>query len=277
MEFKWSESDIITGDKYLSLQSDTIAYIKTDALFYDRPIEWRGEEHTLRAASIWITGHSDFPITKEVFDTHKNKTCVWFATNMGHVNPKLTGLPIGITNNTKESTDHVVFGNTCIMQEVSERPRTINNLVYMNFLISTYPLERQVCYDTFVGKPWVTVGQSEKTLEARKNLLIDIRNHMFVLCPRGNGVDTHRLWETLYMGSIPIVKRDVAFNDVLDLPILFVNEWTEITEDFLLAEYERIATTKWNMKKLSFSYWKERILQAESEVALHSNRVTIQV
>jgi len=277
MEFKWSESDIITGDKYLSLQTDTIVYIKTDALFYDGPIEWRGEQHTLRAAPIWITGHSDFPITKEVFDIHENKNCFWFATNMGYVNPKLTGLPIGITNNTKESSDHVIFGNISIMLEVAERPRTIHNLVYMNFLISTYPHERQVCYNTFVGKPWVTVGHSEKTLEARKNFLIDIRNHMFVLCPRGNGVDTHRLWETLYMGSIPIVKRDVAFNDVLDLPILFINEWTDITEDFLLTEYERISTTKWNMKKLTFPYWKERILQAESEVALHSNRVKIQV
>lgn len=32
-------------------------------------------------------------------------------------------------------------------------------------------------------------------------------NHRFVLCPRGNGVDTHRFWETLYRGAVPIVKK----------------------------------------------------------------------
>lgn len=30
-------------------------------------------------------------------------------------------------------------------------------------------------------------------------------NYQFVFCPRGNGIDTHRFWETLYRGSIPVV------------------------------------------------------------------------
>lgn len=33
------------------------------------------------------------------------------------------------------------------------------------------------------------------------------RSYKYVLCPRGNGIDTHRFWETLYRGSIPIVER----------------------------------------------------------------------
>lgn len=32
-----------------------------------------------------------------------------------------------------------------------------------------------------------------------------VNEHRFVLCPRGNGIDTHRFWETLYRGAIPIV------------------------------------------------------------------------
>jgi hypothetical protein len=148
------------------------------------------------------------------------------------------------------------------MVESKGKPKTIHNLVYMNFLIQTYEAERQSCYSTFVGKPWVTLGQSDKTLESRKKFLSEIRNHLFVLCPRGNGVDTHRVWETLYMGSIPIVKKVDAMNDFNDLPILFIHNWSDITEDFLLGEYQRILNTEWNMKKLTFSYWKERILAA---------------
>jgi hypothetical protein len=32
-------------------------------------------------------------------------------------------------------------------------------------------------------------------------------NFKFVAAPRGNGVDTHRFWETLYRGGIPIVEK----------------------------------------------------------------------
>ena len=34
----------------------------------------------------------------------------------------------------------------------------------------------------------------------------DLLTSNFVLCPEGNGIDTHRVWEALYSGSIPIVR-----------------------------------------------------------------------
>ena len=41
--------------------------------------------------------------------------------------------------------------------------------------------------------------------------------HRFVACPEGNGIDTHRFWETLYRGSIPIIT---------DSP--FARNWQEL-------------------------------------------------
>jgi hypothetical protein len=269
--------DIITGDKFLSLNSNDIAYIKTDTLILQEHIEWRGAIHSWRPAPVWISGHSDYPITEGVFRFYEKYCKIWFASNKDIEHPKIISIPIGITNFTQESPDHPIFGNIDIMKEVALRPRTIQNLVYMNFLVRTYPPEREVCYSTFYGKPWVTLGHSEKTLDARKQFLIDIRNHLFVLCPRGNGVDTHRLWETLYMGSIPIVKRDIAVRDFTDLPILFVDDWNEITEDYLLEKYEEMKGRTWNMKKLTFTYWKERILKALTEAAEDYHHVKIHV
>lgn len=52
----------------------------------------------------------------------------------------------------------------------------------------------------------------------------------FTLAMRGNGEDTHRFWETLYRGSLPIVKRS-SWADSLKsfkLPFLEVNEWNEL-------------------------------------------------
>ena len=52
----------------------------------------------------------------------------------------------------------------------------------------------------------------------------------FVLCPRGNGWDTHRFWETLYRGSIPIVIEDrwAAQIKNLEIPVVQVKEWDEL-------------------------------------------------
>jgi hypothetical protein len=61
-----------------------------------------------------------------------------------------------------------------------------------------------------------------------------------VACPRGNGVDTHRVWETLYRGSIPIVI-DNAWSrslEYLNLPIIRIPAWTK---NHLLETLEKSA------------------------------------
>jgi hypothetical protein len=51
----------------------------------------------------------------------------------------------------------------------------------------------------------------------------------FVACPRGNGVDTHRFWETLYRGSIPVIKSSEWSKNlkVLGLPYIEIKDWDE--------------------------------------------------
>jgi hypothetical protein len=126
-------------------------------------------------------------------------------------------------------------------------------------------MERQVCHDMFVNKTWVTKGKLENSLKGRRTFLEEIRNHTFVLCPRGNGIDTCRLWETLYMGSIPIVINTVALEEFKDLPILFIDNWEEINPEFLNEKYAEIMSKTWNMEKLKFSYWERVIRKRNSE------------
>jgi hypothetical protein len=129
----------------------------------------------------------------------------------------------------------------------------------MNFNIDTFPDGRVCCYNTFKDKDWVTKGLIKNTIDGRRDFLIDLRSHKFVLCPRGNGIDTHRLWETLYMGSIPIVLNCVALEEFSDLPILFIDSWNDINETMLEDKYKEIVSRVWNMEKLKFSYWRDKI------------------
>lgn len=256
----FSADDIITTDKYLSLENEQIVYLKTDTvkLGYEM-IFWRNTLHAIRPGFIWITGHSDYSIDEAVFNKYQERCTHWYAINKDYRHEKLHALPLGITNDTFESEMNPIFGNVGIMMEVMNQPRDIKNLVYLSFTIGTYPAERQYCHDMFVNQPWVTKGKVENTLKGRKTFLEDIRNHTFVLCPRGNGYDTHRLWETLYMGSIPIVIKILALEEFTELPILFVDNWEMVTEEFLKEKYAEMMTKTWNLEKLRFGYWKDKI------------------
>lgn len=55
----------------------------------------------------------------------------------------------------------------------------------------------------------------------------------FIACPRGNGTDTHRFWESLYRGSIPVVKRSMWSQSInqLGIPVVQLDSWD--FEEFL--------------------------------------------
>lgn len=249
----WQASDIITCDKILAAFPDE--YYHADVLTLGFAW-WRGrymlppEEHKHRI----IMGHSDIPLTDDILG--KYSADAWWGVNV--MTPNANGFPLGITNNCNDSHLHPIYGDVDSMVEVANEPRDIKNLVYMNVSIGTYP-PRQKIVDMYCDKPWVTIEAPIPTIEARKRYLRQLRNHEFVFCPRGNGIDTHRLWETLYMGSIPVVERSIVHRGWEDLPILWVDSWENITEDWLRSEAQRIKNTGWNLEKLKVGYWIDRI------------------
>jgi len=79
-----------------------------------------------------------------------------------------------------------------------------------------------------------------------------LKNYSLIACPRGNGVDTHRLWETIYYGKYPIVNEDIWAKslDYLKIPKIVVSSWS-------ITEIEELTTTKFesfNPKKIE-SIW----------------------
>ena len=69
----------------------------------------------------------------------------------------------------------------------------------MNINSNTYPSERQFVIDKFKEQLFVTwVQEQVNTIDGRRKYLEDIKGHEFVLCPRGNGIDTQIMGNTLY-------------------------------------------------------------------------------
>jgi hypothetical protein len=201
---------------------------------------------------IIITHNSDVNIDKS-FTMPKN-VLKWYSQNVGIVDYKIESLPIGLENdrwfkkiNKKEKM------NALLLQ-----PKIDKNLVYMNHNIYTNVEKRRFVYQLLENKDWVTVERGSNGHEFDQ-YLNDVYNHKFVICPEGNGMDTHRTWETLYMNTIPIEKRNINNQFYTDLPICFVDDWEEITEEFLNRWLIGNSWQDWNMEKLDFEYWKNKI------------------
>ena len=86
-------------------------------------------------------------------------------------------------------------------------------------------------------------------------------NFKFIACPRGNGIDTHRFWESLYRGSIPIVKvSDWSQNlKPLNLPFVEIDKWDEenlydVIENSKIKSFNPV-----DVDALWIPFWKEKI------------------
>jgi hypothetical protein len=65
----------------------------------------------------------------------------------------------------------------------------------------------------------------------------EINRFKFVLCPRGRGTDTHRFWEILLMGSIPIVEKSGLDTLYKQFPCIIVDSYSDINSD-LINQYK---------------------------------------
>ena len=54
----------------------------------------------------------------------------------------------------------------------------------------------------FQKKNWVEIAPKCDY----ETYMTNINNHKFICCPRGNGIDTYRFWESIFMGCVPIVE-----------------------------------------------------------------------
>jgi hypothetical protein len=229
-----------------------VNYIYTHTIYIRELIETIKD---INEVFVLITHNGDVNVNFPV----PNNVLTWWTQNVASEDPRMQSLPIGLEN---EMWFKEIRKKEKMLAKMQELHRDIyeltGNLLYMNFNVGTNPAKRTEPYRILKDKTWTTTRMGENGHDF-DGYLDGIYNHKFVLCPEGNGMDTHRTWETLYMGSIPVEKINTNNKFYADLPICFVEDWDQVTEKFLELEYTRIKNLIWNHSKLEFSYWKNRI------------------
>ena len=97
-------------------------------------------------------------------------------------------------------------------------------------------------------------GVTEGITVPYKEYIETLRRHKFCICPRGNGIDTHRIWEALYLGCVPVIVRADWTPAYSELPLLILPTWEELPNINLQQEYIRITATSHNYDRISLKW-----------------------
>lgn len=187
-----------------------------------------------------------------------------YAQNIDYpeYNNKLTLLPIGIANSMWVHGDIVSLYT--VIKETYKNNRIKS--IYVNINPNTYNYRREIldkivetkCYDLSSGKPYI-------------EYLRELAEHRFCLCIRGNGVDTHRFWESLYLGVIPVIINNnttrcenfIKYLQELDIPFV------EIKNDDL-----DVFNLKYNKEYFSENLYKNMIKKSKGIYNLKSLKIS---
>lgn len=119
--------------------------------------------------------------------------------------------------------------------------------------------------ERFQGEPWVDLDVSSEQRDTPEELIryySQIASHRFVLSPEGNGIDCYRTWEALYLGAIPIVMVSSAMTAFEGLPILFTEDYSELSEAYLERRWREMSQASFEIDLMLSSYYFRRFLAA---------------
>lgn len=238
------DDDVICTDRYLdhTKACSLCTYCKRDLMY--RGGNWREKRHKsllqVQPTENLVIGHSDNYTSR--LDLGLMRFIGFervFGVNLKPVKHFSAPLPLGLTNNTSESKYHRLFGNHRLLlqaKSLSSHPIEYRGTIVGNFSVETNPKVR-LPLARLLEASFETFELPDFSLDGRLRYLTKVAESNFVACPEGNGIDTHRLWETLYMGSVPIIRRNESLEPLLDkLPVLIVDKWSQIQNKSFLEE-----------------------------------------
>lgn len=217
-----------------------------------------------RARIVLVTAESDDPVASS--EQIPPQVATWFSTNSSH--PSVRQLPLGLGNsycNVTVKADRLA--GACGAPKPS--------LLYLNFRPATNSGARRGLWDAYAGaerEGWATRRAGDV---GPQDYVAELASHRFAVCPPGNGTDTHRMWEALYAGVIPVVQNHPALDSFRDLPILFVDRLDGLTKNFLEACEDEIAGKEWNWDKLFAPWWTRCFAEARAAMDARSRRLPV--
>lgn len=204
-----------------------------------------------------ITHNSDTTIEDTQLTSEINNNYVWFAQNLSLNKSKLVNIypiPIGF-----ENRNWLKNGKKSVLKNSQSNENKLNK-VFCAFNTNTNEVRIQILNNIKDNSNFIFSRRTN-----HKDYMENLSKYKFSLCPPGNGLDTHRIWESLLVNTIPIVKSSEFIQNLInniDIPILALENWKDlntIDQEILNNKYEEMQNLFKDKSYLYVNYWMTKI------------------
>ena len=203
---------------------------------------------------------------------NKQQLLHWFTKNPSIVHQKIHPLPLGPKWQFKsreffgeDKTNMIeIYNNLCKNPKKKFLDKKLkSNMLYFNFNGGTTD---RPFFNAHTGIRCKIKNELEKRFKWNENkpfqeYIETLSTYKFCISPPGKGIDTHRCWESLMVGTIPIMISTTLDKLFEKLPVLIVKDYSMINENFLMSNYEKIykRIDEYDFSILYTDYWVDLI------------------
>jgi hypothetical protein len=204
---------------------------------------------------IIFTNLEDTPTDEYIFDSIPDNVIRICAVNAVSHGGKVVAAPYGVQRRMTPADNRIEI----LKQQMKVSVSDTHKLLHVSISEDSHS-ERKGLGDRFENYSWAVVDEGRVDYST---FLERMRSCKFVLCPRGNAIDCHRNWETIYMRRVPVMKRTPYLEHLFkDYPVLFVDDYSQITEELLTKNSQLFITAQeMDLSKLDvynfFETWKK--------------------
>jgi hypothetical protein len=230
-----------------------------------------------------VTGDCDLSVPTQVLPApliesllNDGRLVSWWSQNLSlpHRHSKLRPLPIGLDYHTLAEGNHpwgaraspidqetLLNSIRASAKPLGARQCKLHSNFHFAFDYRQFAFDRR---DAMAKIPaelidYEPVATDRETTWRRQS------EYAFVASPMGGGLDCHRTWEALVLGCIPVMRSGPLDPLWVDLPVLLVKDWADLSAE-LLETTQREFAAKWNTwawEKLRLDWWMARINSTE--------------
>lgn len=202
--------------------------------------------------NVIISGNSDYEFHVTPENIPNSVQMLLLQNSFISDNKRIFTMPIGV-----ENFRFGVNGNPRLFK-YSHTPKSARGRVLFGPFGATHPIRALVKLEfRSIPSNWLYLHSRIKPRKYRKLIKY---NFEYVVSLRGNGVDTHRLWETLYRGRKAIVKND---SWLMSLP--FIHPYVRTVDEWCIQEVKDSLTSgaqdfnPRDIPQLWMPYWEKMI------------------
>jgi hypothetical protein len=171
-----------------------------------------------------LIGDSDFcPSSNILWQFKEYFNEIWSVNLRITVSDKVHFLPLGLESARYRSAGQV--------RDFIKVPKYDPNFRDIELLVAwndeTWLMERKNLREILRLNPVTFEIRKRETSRYIHQLM---RRAKIVPCPRGNGLDTHRFWESLYLGALPVLLKRDLLPGLEYWPHITVQDWEEILD-----------------------------------------------